>query len=53
VDSVIGSNQTVIKSLSSIYEHVKEISGATVMGDGSVGLVLDIEQLVKIVELEN
>lgn len=52
VDSVIGSDQTVIKSLSTIYENIKEISGATIMGNGNVALVLDIEQLVKVAELQ-
>ncbi len=52
VDSVVGGNQTVIKPLNSLYNDIKEISGATIMGNGTVALVLDIEQLVKIVELE-
>lgn len=50
VDSVVGSNQTVIKSLGSMYNNVKEISGAAIMGNGSVALVLDVEKLVRTVE---
>lgn len=46
VDNVIGGNQTVIKSLGSMYKHIKEISGAAIMGNGSVALVFDIEQLI-------
>ncbi|QEN03994.1 chemotaxis protein CheA [Thiospirochaeta perfilievii] len=50
VDNVIGGNQTVIKSLGSMYRHIKEISGAAILGDGSVALVFDIEQLVRVVQ---
>lgn len=50
VDTVVGGNQTVIKSLGSMYRHIKEISGAAILGNGSVALVFDIEQLVRIVE---
>lgn len=50
VDHVIGGNQTVIKSLGSMYSHIKEISGAAILGNGSVALVFDIEKLVRIVE---
>jgi two-component system chemotaxis sensor kinase CheA len=41
VDSVIGEHQTVIKNLGSIYQGVKGISGATILGDGRVALILD------------
>ncbi|OQY36923.1 MAG: hypothetical protein B6229_09160 [Spirochaetaceae bacterium 4572_7] len=41
--------QTVIKSLGSMYRNIKEISGASILGDGSVALVFDIEKLVRIV----
>ncbi len=50
VDHVIGGNQTVIKPLGSMYKNVREISGAAILGNGSVALVLDIEKLVKVVE---
>ena len=49
VDHVVGGNQTVIKSLGSMYRNIKEISGASILGDGSVALVFDIEKLVRIV----
>lgn len=47
VDRVIGDHQTVIKSLGSLYRHIESISGATILGDGGVALVLDLDKLVK------
>jgi two-component system chemotaxis sensor kinase CheA len=47
VDTVIGEHQTVIKSLGKLYRDVHGISGATILGDGTVALILDIPQLVK------
>ncbi|RNC71020.1 MAG: chemotaxis protein CheA [Desulfuromonadales bacterium] len=52
VDNVIGEHQTVIKSLGKMYKDVKGLSGATILGDGSVALILDIPQLVRDVERE-
>lgn len=45
VDSVVGSNQTVIKPLGVLYRHIEELSGASILGDGSVALVIDIDKL--------
>ena len=47
VDQVIGEQQTVIKSLGRIYRSVAGISGATLLGDGTVALILDAPQLVQ------
>lgn len=47
VDQVIGQHQTVIKNLSRVYGNVEGISGATILGDGTVALILDVSQLVK------
>lgn len=47
VDKVIGEHQTVIKSLGKLYRNVRGISGATILGDGTVALILDVVQLVK------
>jgi two-component system chemotaxis sensor kinase CheA len=47
VDSVIGEHQTVIKSLGKMYRDVHGVSGATILGDGSVALILDVPQLVQ------
>jgi two-component system chemotaxis sensor kinase CheA len=50
VDSVVGEHQTVLKSLGTIYRDVNGISGATILGDGTVALVLDVPKLVQTVE---
>lgn len=42
VDSVIGEHQTVIKSLGRMYRDIKGVSGATILGDGTVALILDM-----------
>ncbi len=52
VDRVIGENQTVIKSLSSIFKNAKGFSGATILGDGTVALILDTEGLIKTSKLK-
>jgi two-component system, chemotaxis family, sensor kinase CheA len=52
VDQVIGEHQTVIKSLGRAYKNAEGISGATILGDGSVALILDVPQLVQSVEAE-
>lgn len=46
VDQVLGKRQTVIKTLGRLYAHVEEVSGATILGDGTVALILDIHNLV-------
>ncbi len=46
VDQVIGDHQTVIKSLSKLHADVEIFSGATILGDGTVALILDIAHLV-------
>lgn len=54
VDSVVGEHQTVIKSLGRLYRDVKGVSGATILGDGTVALILDMGVLLQTVEaLEN
>jgi len=50
VDHVIGQHQTVIKNLSKVYRNVETISGATIMADGSVALILDISSHLHLVE---
>ncbi|MBF0147015.1 MAG: chemotaxis protein CheA [Magnetococcales bacterium] len=52
VDSVIGQHQTVIKSLGKNFEHSEEFSGATILGDGTVALILDLSKMVRYVEVE-
>lgn len=48
VDHVLGDHQTVIKNLGRIYRDAKGVSGATILGDGSVALVLDVPKLVSL-----
>lgn len=50
VDSVIGQYQTVIKSLGRVYRDIDGVSGATILGDGSVALIVDLNHLVHAVE---
>ncbi len=50
VDRVIGGHQTVIKGLGTYYRYVEGISGATILGDGTVALILDVPKLVRLVE---
>ena len=45
-DQIIGSHQTVIKSLSKLHSDVTMFSGATILGDGAAALILDVAQLV-------
>ena len=46
VDAMVGQHQVVIKSLESNYRKVAGVSGATIMGDGRVALILDVSMLV-------
>ncbi len=46
VDQVVGGNQTVIKPLGKVFKQADGVSSATVLGDGSVALILDVEQIV-------
>jgi len=47
VDQVLGDHQTVIKNLGRFYRQVQEVSGATILGNGMVALILDVERLAK------
>jgi two-component system, chemotaxis family, sensor kinase CheA len=50
VDHVIGQHQTVIKSLGRFYRQAELVSGATILGDGTPALILDLPKLVRTVE---
>lgn len=52
VDEIIGEHQIVIKSLGKMLNHVEGLSGATVLGDGTVALILDTQRLMELVECE-
>ena len=49
-DQIIGNHQTVIKSLSKLHSDVTIFSGATILGDGSAALILDVAQLVALAQ---
>ena len=50
VDRVLGTHQTVIQSLGRFFRDIHLISGATVMGDGRVALILDIAAGVRLAD---
>ncbi len=45
VDQVLGSNQTVVKPIGKLFRRAQGVSSASILGDGSVALILDIEQI--------
>jgi two-component system chemotaxis sensor kinase CheA len=47
VDELHGENQTVIKPLGKLFENLKGIGGATVLGSGDVALILDVHGLIQ------
>ncbi|MET0334970.1 MAG: chemotaxis protein CheW [Rhizobacter sp.] len=47
VDELLGQQQVVVKNLEANYRKVNDVSGATIMGDGRVALILDTGSLVR------
>ncbi|MGH8645446.1 MAG: chemotaxis protein CheW, partial [Gammaproteobacteria bacterium] len=47
VEEMLGQQQVVIKSLETNYQPIKGVSGATILGDGRVALILDIPGLLQ------
>jgi two-component system chemotaxis sensor kinase CheA len=47
VDVVFGQHQTVLKSLGKFYKDVEGVSGATILGDGTVALILDLQKIIE------
>lgn len=47
VDELLGQQQVVVKNLEANYRKVNDVSGATIMGDGRVALILDVSSLVR------
>jgi two-component system chemotaxis sensor kinase CheA len=47
VDELLGQQQVVVKNLEANYRRVNDVSGATIMGDGRVALILDVGSLVR------
>ncbi len=52
VDDLIGQQQVVVKSLEANYQQVEGISGATILGDGSVALILDVPGIFRLAKGE-
>lgn len=48
VDGLIGQQQAVVKSLEANYRRVQGVSGATILADGSVALIVDIAGLIRL-----
>ena len=48
VDDLIGQQQVVVKNLETNYRRVPGISAATILGDGSVALILDVGDLQRL-----
>lgn len=46
VDELLGEQQAVIKPLGKVFQNLKYISGATILGGGDVGMIIDVPQLV-------
>jgi two-component system chemotaxis sensor kinase CheA len=47
VDRVLGTHQTVIQSLGRFYRNIEVVSGATIMGNGRVALIMDVAAIVR------
>ncbi|WP_018247229.1 chemotaxis protein CheA [Orenia marismortui] len=47
VDEIIGQQQAVVKSLEENYTYVEGMAGATILGNGSVAMILDIATVIK------
>jgi two-component system, chemotaxis family, sensor kinase CheA len=47
VDELLGQQQVVVKNLESNYRRVPNVSGATILGDGRVALILDAGSLAR------
>lgn len=47
VDHVVGEHQTVIKSLGPVFRRLEGFSGATIQGDGTMSLILDVKRIVR------
>ena len=53
VDNVVGEYQAVLKPLGKLYKHQEFISGATILGDGTVALVMDTNKTVKSLSIKH
>ena len=53
VDALVGQQQVVIKSIETNFRKVVGVSGATIMGDGSVALIIDVAAIIKLGQFKN
>lgn len=53
VDGVIGQLQTVIKTLGKMYRDVRGLAGATILGNGTVALIVDVPTLMRVAQAES
>jgi len=54
VDELLGEHQTVIKPLGKVFQNLRGISGATILGSGEVAMIIDIPEMVKrIIQRDN
>jgi two-component system chemotaxis sensor kinase CheA len=51
-DTIIGNSQAVIKALGRVFGHAEGVSGATILGDGTVALIIDVAGLVRLAQTE-
>jgi two-component system chemotaxis sensor kinase CheA len=47
IDDILGARQVVMKSLEANYNPVEGIAAATILGDGGVALIIDVNALVR------
>jgi two-component system chemotaxis sensor kinase CheA len=47
VDALIGKQEVVIKNLGEMFAHVSGVSGGAILGDGHVGLILDVSGVAR------
>jgi two-component system chemotaxis sensor kinase CheA len=52
VDGVVGQLQTVIKTLGKMYREARGLSGATILGDGTVALIVDVPTLMRTAQVD-
>jgi len=48
VDELLGQQQVVIKSMESNYGRIEGVGGATILGEGTVALILDVAGLIRL-----
>jgi len=53
VDEILGQQQVVIKSMEQNFRKVEGVAGATILGDGTVGFILDVRGLLELARRED